>query len=220
MSIRRGSLLPSAEVVALEAAAEAAGLHAHDRIGLRIEARVAPQDLERDRVRLQAVRATGKRLLDHEAKELLEPIRRDEIRARQDPLQLLPDRLAGRRTPIAIACIARSGIRTTRVPPNASVTTAKYPKICESEAQRHVRTTKPGPTAGGEGAACVMVRGVVRPTLLGEVLENAVAAQTWQPSARRRSALGARNILARPDLGVPADLTKPSHLSACRSNSV
>ena len=102
--------LPGAEVVALEAAAEPAGLHAHDRIGLRIEARVAAQNLERDRVRVQAVRATGKGLLDHEAQELLEPVRRDEIRARQDPLQLLPDRLGRRRTPIAMACIARSGI--------------------------------------------------------------------------------------------------------------
>ena len=59
---------------------------------------------------VQAVRAAGKRLLDDEAQELLEPVRRDEIGARQDPLQLLFDRLGRRREPTAMTCMVGCGI--------------------------------------------------------------------------------------------------------------
>jgi hypothetical protein len=103
--------LPSPEVIALQAAAEPAGLHAHDRIDLRIEACVTPQDLEGDRVRVQAIASAGKGLLDHEAQELLEPVRCDEIRARQDPFQLLFDHLARGRKSIDLGCIFRRRIQ-------------------------------------------------------------------------------------------------------------
>ena len=91
--------LPGPEIVALQPAAQSAGFHAHDRIGLRIEARVAPQDLEGDRVPVQAVGAAPQGFLDHEAQEPLEPVRSDEIGARQDPFQLLFDRFARGREP-------------------------------------------------------------------------------------------------------------------------
>jgi hypothetical protein len=55
------------------------------------------KDLERDWVRVQAVLAPGKRLFDDEAQEPLQPVRRDEIGARQDPLQLSSDHLGRRR---------------------------------------------------------------------------------------------------------------------------
>jgi hypothetical protein len=69
---------------------------------------VAAQDLKRDRIRVQAVAATGKRLLDDEAQEPLQPVRREEIGARQDPFQLSPDQLSRRRE-LTVQANARPG---------------------------------------------------------------------------------------------------------------
>ena len=81
-----------AQIVALQSAAQLAGLHAHDRIGLRIEGRIAAEDLEGDGVRFQTVGAPREPVLHHEAQELLEPIRCDELGAREETLQLLAHR--------------------------------------------------------------------------------------------------------------------------------
>ncbi len=104
-----GIVPTGAEVVALQATAELARLHPHHRIGLRIEAAVAAEHLEGDRVSLQTVRAAGERLLDHEAQKGPEPIGCDELLAREDPLQFLSNRLR-RRLAIPLARIA--GLRT------------------------------------------------------------------------------------------------------------
>ena len=52
------------EIVALERTPEAARLDAHDRVELRIELRVATEDLGGDRVGLDPGRPSGERLLD------------------------------------------------------------------------------------------------------------------------------------------------------------
>ena len=82
-----------------------------NRIGQRIEALVAAEDVDRDGVGFQALRSPRERLLDGKPQKALEPIRRDELPARQDPVQLLPHRL-GRWRPIIPARIV--GPRTRR----------------------------------------------------------------------------------------------------------
>lgn len=80
------------EVATLEATPQLARLDADDRIVLRVEVRVATEHPDGDGVGLQLARATGKRLLDHEAQEAPEPFRRDEPVAGEDALERTPHR--------------------------------------------------------------------------------------------------------------------------------
>ena len=57
------------QVVAFQRAAETAGLDAHDRVELRVELRIAPEDLDRDRIGLDPVGSPRECLLDDISEE-------------------------------------------------------------------------------------------------------------------------------------------------------
>ena len=82
----RSALLP---VVAHQPRAQAAGLHAHDRVSARIEGGILVEDLHADDVFLELVAVPVERLETHELQESLQPIDLPEGRARQNPIQLL-----------------------------------------------------------------------------------------------------------------------------------
>jgi hypothetical protein len=58
------------QVVALERAPEPAGLDADDRVELRVELRIAPEDLGRDRIGLDPTGPPREGLLDHVGQEV------------------------------------------------------------------------------------------------------------------------------------------------------
>jgi hypothetical protein len=55
----------------LESAAQSPRLQTHDRIRLRVEAVIPPEDRDRDRVALQTIAPSGQRLTDQERRKRL-----------------------------------------------------------------------------------------------------------------------------------------------------
>ena len=80
-----------AGVVLGEAATQAAGFDANERIVLRVEIGRPAEHFDGDRVTLEALALTGQRLLGREAEELRRATGLLEASAGEDPLELLAD---------------------------------------------------------------------------------------------------------------------------------
>jgi hypothetical protein len=66
-----GIVLAGGQLIVLESAAQSPRLQTHDRIRLRVEAVIPPEDRDRDRVALQTIAPSGQRLTDQERRKRL-----------------------------------------------------------------------------------------------------------------------------------------------------
>src|SRR5262249_54188610 len=82
-------------VVPDEPRAQPPRLHAHDRVGTRVERRILVEDLYADHVFLQLIATPGERFQDDESEKPFEAVDLPERDARQHALELLPGCLAG-----------------------------------------------------------------------------------------------------------------------------
>ena len=86
----QGIVAPVGGIVAVEIPAQAAGLEAHDRIDLRVEAFVASENGDRDGVAFQAIGPAGKRFFDDITKKPAPLLTRLETRTGEDTLKFRP----------------------------------------------------------------------------------------------------------------------------------
>jgi len=95
MAQRTGS--PATARGADKALAEAAGLHTDDRIARGIEILAAAEHFGRDGEALELPRVAGERFLHDEAQECTHVVRRNELRVREHPLELVANTVLGQR---------------------------------------------------------------------------------------------------------------------------